>query len=218
MSTREEKENRWVAQYDKEFPPLSSKDATTREYKIDFMRKRGKARFEDFQRQQKEKEARQKDYAEQKKQRRREAYDRNEASHIEELQARLGDNWYKLIQNTKFDCEKAIDMRCKQQTQAEEDEWEEEMMEQRWQKEREEEDKKNKEYMATLSPLELKKYKRQLREELEEQWESSCWDNSCHQVRAMNMRDAKNKENDEAWAHWIKNPNDWDWQEMSKLI
>ena len=225
MSTREEKENRWVAQFDKEFPSITSKDVTTRQYKIDFIRQRGKARFEEYQKKQKEKDERHQAYAEEKKQRREAAYNRKEAEYLELIKEALGNDWYKLIRETQYDCKTAILMRYEEEERAQQEEWEDEIAEREFEKkmeeDRKEQKRKRKEHMETLSPEELKKYKKELREKAEEEdymWESAMHDESCRYVRAMEQNEVQLKKNDALWTAWLKNKYPWDWNEMKKLI
>jgi len=217
--------DKWVAQFDKEFPPISSKDATTREYKINFMRQRGKQRYEEYISKQQAYKARQQAYAEEKKQRRKAAYNRKENEYLNLVKEALGDDWYKLVRDTEYDCETAIFLRYEEREREEEEDWEdaireaqEEIATRELEKKRKEEEKK---YMATLSPEDLRRYKKELRELAEEEeysWECTSWDDSCRQVRALDNQIARNKRNEELWREWLKIKHPWDWIEMKKLI
>jgi hypothetical protein len=225
MTTRKEKEDKWIAQFDKEYPPISSKDSTTREYKIDFMRQRGKERYESYQSKQQAYKSRQQAYAEEKKQRRKAAYNRKENEYLPIIKDALGENWYKLVRNTQYDCSTAIFLRYEEEERAEEEDWKDAIraqeLEKKWEEERQEEKRKKKEYMDTLSPTDLKKYKKELRELAEEEdysWECTSWDYSCRQVRALNNQVARNKRNEELWTAWLKINYPWDWSEMQKLV
>jgi len=218
---QKEKEDNWVAKFDAEFPSVSVKSPQpSREYKIQYMRERGKSRFENFQAKQKEFEARQKT-----------AYDRKEARHVAELKAALGSNWYKKVAFTDAECQLASFLRYEDDVEKERAEWETERdeweAEKRWEEERKEEKRLKKEHMATLSSKELIKYKRELRQQAEEEtysWECSMADDSDRMWRNMRHQDAENKEMDERWAAWIKLQTTrpahhvWKWSEMEKQL
>jgi hypothetical protein len=216
-----EKEDNWVAKFDAEFPPVSAKGPQpSREYKIQYMRERGKSRFENLQAKQKEYDERQKT-----------AYDRKEERHVAELKAALGPKWYNKVAFTEADCQLASIMRYEDDLEDQRAEWDAEIAEReaekRWEEERKEEKRKTKEYMATLSSEELKKYKRELREQAEEDdyaWECGCYDDADQFMRNMRRQEAENKEMDERWAAWTASQatrpahHVWRWSEMKKLI
>ena len=116
FASKKEKEEHWIRQYDEEFPPLSeTSPQPTRDEKIEFMRARGKARYEDHVRREEEKAQRKKKEKEEKQAKKLALEKELEDIHVQEMQ-RVFEGltfyiWYQVVDGTEQDCPTASRMR-----------------------------------------------------------------------------------------------------------
>jgi len=124
---KREKEERWIRQYDEEFPPLSeTSPQPTREEKIEFMRARGKARYEDNVRREEEEAQRNKKKKEEKQAKKLAQEKEMEDIHVQDMQGVCRGLttiiWYRVIEGTELDCPTASRMRDDEEERQREEE------------------------------------------------------------------------------------------------
>lgn len=136
-ASQKEKRDKWIDEYNREFPPLS--DAIPEppdEYKINFIRQRNKTRYEEYK-------ARENERSKEK----RERYEHLERVHAEECERILGKQWYRhpMLIGSDFDCELADVMRYEDDLEQQTADWEAEFDKLEYERKQTEQERKERE-------------------------------------------------------------------------
>ena len=205
QARQEEKKMKWIAEYNSEYPRLSDNTPDLpEEYKIEFIRKRNKTRYDDWK-------ARQ----DRRMQENREKYEHFERIHANECELVLGKKWYSYpwLVGSDYDCELAEVMRYEELLEQHRTDWDAECAQ--W----EHEQKQKKEKQAVSLPDEM--------EDIDEDdsYDSSVgWYEHTLLLNRLRRQEAELKLKEQRWAEFLalnaKKPPHivWNATKMKKLL